>query len=116
MAISAAIRSWLKPIGRRPSAFSLATNRRRANGQEETEWHNIVAFGKLGESCARHLRKGRLIYVAGRLQTREWEDEEGRRHSRAEIVAREVIFLDAKYGAAEEGPLEEEGAEAETSW
>ena len=94
--------------------FTLATNRERANGQQETQWHNIVAFGKLGETCARHLRKGRHVYIAGWLETREWEDEEGRRHSRAEIVARELVFLDARPGSAEESAGEIEKASADT--
>jgi single-strand DNA-binding protein len=88
--------------------FSLATNRLRANGQEETDWHVIVVFGQLAETCARHLRKGRYLYVSGRLQTREWEDEEGRQHSRAEIVAREIVFLDAPRDAAEAPSTEAE--------
>ena len=80
------------------TTFTLATNRTWANGDgtphEETEWHNVTAWGNLAETTNQFLVKGRLIYVEGRLQTRTWEGEDGVRHSRTEIVAEDVIFLD----------------------
>ncbi len=67
--------------------------------QERTEWHRVVAWGKLAELCAKHLSKGRQVYVEGRLQTRSWEDQQGQKRYATEIVANTVQFL----GAAAEG-------------
>lgn len=76
------------------TSFSIASNRRWTKDgqqQEETEFHNIVVFGKQGEACAAHLRKGNTALVEGRLKTRSWESE-GVRHYRTEIIADRVIF------------------------
>jgi single-strand DNA-binding protein len=76
--------------------FRLATTYRwrDTDGQsrEATDWHNIVVWNKLAEICARNLAKGRLVYVEGRLTTRQWE-REGQLHYRTEVVAAEVQFL-----------------------
>ena len=85
--------------------MSLATTERftdRNGGkQERTEWHRIVAFGKLAETCAQYLSKGRQVYVEGRLTTREYEakDGSGKRY-RTEIVARQIRFLGRRGDAA----------------
>ena len=63
--------------------------------QERTEWHRVVAWGKLGEICGKHLAKGRQVYVEGRLQTRSWEDQQGQKKYSTEIVASTVQFLGA---------------------
>lgn len=63
--------------------------------QERTEWHRVVAWGKLAEICGRHLSKGRQVYVEGRLQTRSWEDQQGQKKYSTEIVASTVQFLGA---------------------
>lgn len=81
------------------TTFSLATNR-QWNGADgvlnsETDWHRIVAWGALGETCVAHLRKGRLVYIEGRLSTRSWEAD-GQKHQRTEIVASDMIILDQK--------------------
>jgi single-strand DNA-binding protein len=85
------------PSGRPVTTFSLATSRawRSADGErhEETEWFNIVAWGSLAEICQEHLRKGQRVFVEGRLQSRRWDDAEGRKHQSVEIVAREMIML-----------------------
>ncbi|MBL8911700.1 MAG: single-stranded DNA-binding protein [Archangium sp.] len=60
---------------------------------EKTEWHRIVAWGKLAELCGEYLKKGRQCYVEGRLQTREWTDKEGKKNYTTEIVANTVQFL-----------------------
>ena len=77
--------------------FSLATsevfNDREGNQQERTEWHNIVAWGKLAEICGQYLSKGRQVYVEGSLRTRSWEDQTGNKRYTTEINAREVQFL-----------------------
>ena len=78
--------------------FTLATSenfQRRDGGEREerTEWHRIVAWGRLAEICAEYLAKGRQVYVEGRLQTRDWEDKEGNKRRTTEIVARNMQML-----------------------
>ncbi len=79
--------------------FTLATNEswtdKTGQKQERTEWHRIVAWGKLGEICGQYLSKGRQAFVEGRLQTREWNDKEGHKRYTTEIVAQNVQFLGA---------------------
>lgn len=85
------------PSGRPVASFSVATSRSwtASDGErrEETEWFNVVAWGNLAEICKAHLVKGQQAYVEGRLQTRGWEDENGTRHYRTELVANEMIVL-----------------------
>ena len=83
------------PSGTNLAKFSLATTDRRSkdeNGKPRTEWHNIVAWGKLAEICNQYLVKGQQVYIEGRLQTRRWE-EDGVRRSTVEIVAKEMVML-----------------------
>ena len=79
------------PSGQPVSSFGVATNRVWTNAegqkQEQAEFHNIVAFGKLAEICNQYLTKGRLVYIEGRLQTRTWESQDGAKRNRTEIVA-----------------------------
>jgi single-strand DNA-binding protein len=86
--------------GKPVTTFSVAANRTwsSANGErhEETEWFTIVAWGNLAEICKQHLSKGSQVYVEGRLQTRRWEDTEGKKHAAVEIVAGEMIQLGEK--------------------
>jgi single-strand DNA-binding protein len=86
------------PSGRPVTTFSIATSRSwntsDGNRRTETEWFNVVAWSSLAEICKQHLTKGRLVYIEGRLQTRQWEDQEGNKHSSTEIVANEMIILD----------------------
>ncbi len=85
------------PSGRPVTSFSVATSRTwtSAEGErrEETEWFNVVAWGTLAEICKTHLSKNQQVYVEGRLQTRGWEDETGKKHFRTELVANEMILL-----------------------
>lgn len=85
------------PAGRPVTSFSVATTRgwTNSNGErrEETEWFNVVAWGNLAEICKQRLRKGHQVYIEGRLQTRGWEDAEGKKHFRTELVAQEMIIL-----------------------
>jgi len=79
------------PSGRPVATFSLATNRKwkdqSGNRQEQTEWHNIVCWGRQAEVAGQYLTKGKQIYVEGRLQTRSWEDKQsGEKKYRTEIV------------------------------
>ena len=86
------------PSGQNVASFSLATTERYMdrNGakQERTDWHRIVAFGRLAHTCERFLSKGRQVYVEGRLTTRQYEakDGSGKRY-RTEIVARQLRLL-----------------------
>jgi single-strand DNA-binding protein len=61
--------------------------------QEKTEWHRVIAFGKLAELCQSYLKKGRQVYAEGRLQTRQWDDRDGNKRYTTEIVAREILFI-----------------------
>ena len=77
--------------------FSLATNEvwnnQEGQRQEKTEWHRVVAFGKLAEICGQYLTKGKQVYVEGKLQTRTWDDRDGNKRSTTEIVASNVVML-----------------------
>jgi single-strand DNA-binding protein len=105
------------PSGRPVTTFSVATTRawHSADGErhEETEWFNVVAWGSLAEICNQHLRRGQQAYVEGRLQTRRWDDAEGKKHYATELVAKEIIMLgDRKEGtttAFVAAPGEDEG-------
>jgi len=83
------------------ASFSLATNRQWKNRdgelQEETDWHNIVAWDRLAQTCGEYLTKGRLVYVEGRLRTRSWE-QNGQKNYRTEVVASDMLILDGKSG------------------
>lgn len=85
------------PSGRPVTSFTVATSRTWSSPDgerhEETEWFNVVAWGKLAETCKQFLVKGQQVYVEGRLQTRRWEDQEGRKHFSTEIVADRMIML-----------------------
>lgn len=89
--------------------FSLATDEfwSDPNGerQRRTEWHNIVAWSKLAEICNQYLNKGKLVYVEGRLQTREWDDRDGNKRRTTEVVASDMRML---------GPKGEESREPST--
>jgi single-strand DNA-binding protein len=86
-----------KPSGKPVTSFSLASSRswNAPDGQrrEETEWFNVIAWGNLAEICNQKLYKSQQVYVEGRLQTRSWEDNQGQRHFRTEVVANEMIIL-----------------------
>lgn len=88
------------PQGSTVSSFGVATNfiwnNPQGQKQEKVEFHNIVAWRKLAEICGQYLRKGSKIYIEGRLQTREWEGQDGNKRQRTEIVAENMIMLDSK--------------------
>jgi len=89
------------PSGTSVAKFTIATDERFTdkNGekQERTEWHNIVAWGKLGEICGQYLRKGKLVYIEGSIRTDSWDDKEsGQKKYRTEIVARDMKMLDRR--------------------
>jgi single-strand DNA-binding protein len=78
-------------------SLSVATTdvRNDANGerQERTEWHRVVVWNKTAENCAKYLRKGRSVYIEGRIQTRSWEDQSGQKRYSTEVVAQTVQFI-----------------------
>ena len=90
------------PSGKPVTSFSVAVSRgwTTSGGErrEATEWFNVVAWGNLAEVCNQYLRKGSRVYVEGRLQTRSWDDPDGQRHSRTEVVANEMVILDSRAG------------------
>jgi single-strand DNA-binding protein len=99
--------------GSQVANFSIATSRQYtdSNGQkqEETEWHRIVAFGRLAEICGQYLRKGKQVYIEGRIQTRSWEDKEtGQKRYTTEIVAEQMQML-GRAGDAPSGPSDDYG-------
>ena len=98
------------PSGRPLTKFQMAVNRSwtSADGEKksETEWFNIVAWGKLAEICNQYLSKGRRVYIEGRLHTRTWQDDNGANHSSVEVTAKEMIMLDE--GSTEEGVNEQQ--------
>jgi single-strand DNA-binding protein len=92
------------PNGQNVCSFGIATNRTWKNKdgekQEQVEYHNIVAWGKLAEICGQYLTKGKKVYIDGRLQTRDWEGKDGVRRYRTEIVAENMIMLSRDGGGA----------------
>lgn len=85
------------PQGTAVANFRIATNEswtdKAGQKQERTEWHRIVAWGKLGELCGEYLQKGRQAYIEGKLQTRDWVNKENVKQFSTEIVAQQVLFL-----------------------
>ena len=85
------------PGGQPVATFSLATTERRTdkNGQkkETTEWHNIVVFGKTAELVNQYLKKGRSCYIEGKITTRSWDDRDGNKKYKTEIIGNTVQFL-----------------------
>lgn len=101
--------------GNTVATFTLATSEnwtdKSGQKQEKTEWHRIVVWGKLAEICGRHLAKGRQIYVEGRLQTREWNDQQGNKRYTTEIVANTVQFLGSSSEARPQAAAQSSEAE-----
>lgn len=85
------------PSGRPVASFSVATTRSWVSSEgehhQESEWFNVVAWGNLAELCSKRLAKDLQVYIEGRLQTRGWEDSQGRKHYRTEVVAHDLIVL-----------------------
>ena len=85
------------PSGQPVCDLSVATNDaytdKSGEKRETTEWHNVVVWGRTAENCAQYLEKGRSVCVEGRLQTRSWDDRDGKKHWKTEIVASRVHFL-----------------------
>lgn len=102
--------------GKSVASFGVATNSswldQSGQRQEKAEFHNVVAWGKLAEICGQYLKKGRKIFVEGRMQTRDWQGEDGVKRYRTEIIAEQLIILDKKeegsqsqYGSGMKSPV-----------
>ena len=83
--------------------FNVATNEyyndKEGNKQEKTEWHKVVVWGKQADLCGQYLSKGRQVFIEGKLQTRQWDDQQGQKRYTTEVVASNVRFLDSKTDA-----------------
>lgn len=94
--------------------LSVATNDRRKgqDGQwtDFTEWHKVATFGKTAENCSNYLKKGRQVFVEGRIQTRKWQDKDGKDRYSTEIIANSVQFIGGK---AEGGEYSSQSAPAQ---
>jgi len=88
------------PSGQNVASFSVATNfvwtDQSGQQQKKVEFHNVIAWRKLAEICAKYLHKGSKVYIEGRLQTRDWTGQDGVKRYRTEIVAENMIMLDSK--------------------
>src|SRR6187549_1375798 len=89
------------PNGTSVAKFTVATDEkftdRAGEKQERTEWHNIVAWGRLGEICGQYLRKGKLVYIEGAIRTESWDDKEsGQKKYKTTVVANEMKMLDRR--------------------
>jgi single-strand DNA-binding protein len=107
------------PSNRPLCNLSLATNEvfkdKSGARQERTEWHRVTVWGEQAETCSKYLAKGRSVYVEGRLQTRSWDDKEGKKRYSTDIVADRVVFLGGGGGpgaGAGAGPSGEGGGGA----
>lgn len=87
------------PNGQSVASFSVATNRNWTDGswvkQEQVEFHNVVLWGKLAEIANQYLTKWKRVFIEGRLQTRNWEAQDGTKRYRTEIVGENLIMLDS---------------------
>ncbi|MFH1218779.1 MAG: single-stranded DNA-binding protein [Candidatus Peregrinibacteria bacterium] len=92
--------------GQKITTFGIATNRKwvtqGGEGKESTEFHEIAVWSKLGEICQKFLKKGKLVYLEGYLKTRVWEDDNGERRYRTEIVLQDMIMLEKKQVSEDE--------------
>ena len=82
--------------GKHVTSFSVATNEFVGNGREKAEYHAVIAWERLADICDQYLGKGAMVAVEGRLQTRQWDDEAGKRHWRTEVVAASVEMLSGR--------------------
>jgi single-strand DNA-binding protein len=95
------------PSNRAVCNLSVATNEvwkdKSGQKQEKTEWHRVTVWGEQAENCSKFLTKGRMVYVEGKLQTRSWDDKDGKKRYSTEVVADRVVFLGGGAGAENGG-------------
>ena len=97
------------PSGTAVANFSIATSeswtdKESGDKRERTEWHRIVAWGKLAEICGEYLHKGKQVYVEGRIQTRDWEDNDGVKRYTTEIIINQMLMLGTR---SDDGPRQQ---------
>lgn len=89
------------------ASFSVACSEKwkdkNGDKQESTEWVRCVAWNKLGEICGEYLKKGSLVYVAGKMQTRKWQDQNGNDKFSTEIIVNDLKMLDSRKDGGEQG-------------
>ena len=83
------------PNGTAVTNLRLATDRYRRDGEDATDWHTVIVWGKTAEAVNNYVQKGQRVYVAGRLVQNTWENEDGQRRHRTEVHTQEVVFLDS---------------------
>lgn len=96
----------MTPGGQQVCSMSVATSEnwmKDGKKEERTEWHRVVLWGKQAELAGRYLKKGRNVYLEGRLQTRSWEDQSGQKRYTTEIVANQIVFVDSAGAGRSEG-------------
>ena len=94
------------PNGAAVTNLRLATDRYRRDGEDATDWHTVIVWGKTAEAVNNYVQKGQRIYVAGRLVQNTWEGDDGQRRHRTEVHTQEVVFLDSNgngNGAGDDG-------------
>jgi single-strand DNA-binding protein len=100
------------PSGQAVTQFTVATNRnyrdQNQEWQKETEWFRVVVWGQQAERAAENLRKGNKVYIEGRIQTRQWEDQTGQKRYTTELVANQVTSLERR-DRDEDVPFPDEG-------
>lgn len=92
------------PSGKPVASFSVATNRRyKIEGEvkSEVEWFRVVAFGRLAEICSEFLKKGKPVFVEGRMRTNSWTDTEGAKHTKTEVIAEAMQLIGSRNGGGE---------------
>ena len=105
------------PSGQQVASFSVATTERwnkDGQQQEKTEWHPVVAWGKLAELVAQYVKKGSRVYVEGKLSTKSWDDKDGSKRYKTEIIAQQVQFL--SYSKERDTTLQESATAAPESY
>ena len=95
------------PNGTSVATFSVASGRnmKQPDGsyKEQTEWFRVVAWDRLAETCSNYLKKGSHVFIEGRLQTREWQDQQGQKRYSTEVIASDMVMLDSKRQSQEDG-------------
>lgn len=97
------------PTGQTVATFGIATNRKWKDQagqlQEEVEFHNVVAWGRLAEICGQYLKKGAKVFISGRLKTRTWDDPDGKKNYKTEIITEDMVMLDSRRGGEGAGEV-----------
>jgi single-strand DNA-binding protein len=110
----------MTPNGQQVCTMNMATSESYTNkeGQKEerTEWHRVVFWGKQAELAGKYLKKGRQVYVEGRLQTRSWDDQQGQKRYTTEIVGNVLTFVDSGAGRGEAAGADNYGSGSQADY